>query len=165
MKSQDTSGILAVVAGLGVESQTKDVVDDDALVALLVEMGHDEVTVRDQLASLESRDDLALEVAALAVESEVGTSLPAVGDLDAALFELVDLLRQAGAAISFRRGRSGAAFVVCGDALMHVHEARFGEGAYPRALVCALTRLLPEAQQLLIAEGYDAGDALPVVAL
>ena len=121
-------------------------------------------TVRDQLAAAEDLDAQLSEIAALAVESEAGVLLPRGDELDAALFELIDGLRQAGVNVSLGQTAAGPALVF-GAPAVHAYEVSFDAEIDADALVRAVAPLLPDSHQILIALDYDAGDALPLVLL
>jgi hypothetical protein len=139
-------------------------VEIDEIVKVLAALGIDETTARDELALAEDSTALAREVAALTVESEAGLLVPVDVELDTALFEVVDALRQAGVQASLGQVPGAPAVVLAGSP-RRVHEVRWEDGATPQSLVAAIGGIVPSTHVLLHARDYDAGDALALVVL
>ncbi len=149
--------------------------DLDEVVKVLVSLGTDHGTALDQLqGAVDDEGALVTEVAALTVESEAGVLMPRDSELGTALFDLVDGLRQAGMSVSLGQTAEGPALVF-GDPTsatpdasgLRVYEARFdaSAGADVDGIVHAVSQLLPETHQVLIAPNYDAGEALALAIL
>jgi hypothetical protein len=152
-------------------SEAEQPLDLDEVVKVLVLLGTDQGLALDQL---HDAPDAALpgEIAALTVESEAGLLMPRDVEAGTALFDLVDGLRQAGVVASLGQTADGPALVL-GDPTtatpeasgVRVYEARLDAAADATAIVHALSQLLPETHQILIATDYDAGEALALALL
>ncbi len=121
-------------------------------------------TIDDQLAVADGYREQVSEIAALAAESEAGVMLARSDDLDSALFELVDGLRQAGVALALGQTSAGSALLF-GELPECAYQVVFSADSDLDGLVRAVAQLVPETHQILLALDYDAGDALPLVIL
>ncbi len=139
-------------------------VDLDEAVKVLMSLGTDKGAVLDQLLSASDEAALVAEVVALAVESEAGLLMPLDAELETALFELGDGLRQAGVVLSLSATRDHPALLF-GAPVTHALEVRFGAGADVPSLVRAVSACVPDTHQVLLAAGYDAGGALALLIL
>jgi hypothetical protein len=142
-------------------------IDLEEVIRVLVSVGIEESCARDQFAALDKDDDSArlLEVGSLAVESDAGVLLPVDIPVEAALFELVDGLRQAGLPVSLATSASGVLAVAFHGARPVAYELQIGAAATTRDLVRAIASIVPRTHQVLLAIEYENADALPVVIL
>ena len=139
--------------------------DLEEVVRVLVSIGIEESCARDQFAALPGDAARLREVGALAVESDAGLLLSADVPLPAALFELVDGLRQAGLPVSIRETRSGALALVFKGSRPTAHELQLDPAATHHDLLRALANVVPRTHQLWLAIDYDGAGAVPVVIL
>ncbi|HEX4352172.1 MAG TPA: hypothetical protein VHZ95_04645, partial [Polyangiales bacterium] len=128
-------------------------------------MGIEESCARDQFAALDDDAARLTEVGALVVESDAGLLLPMSMALPAALFELVDGLRQAGLSVSLQTSQSGATTVSFHAPRPLAYELHIGPNATTRDLVRAVANIVPRTHQILLALDYQSDEAVPIVIL
>jgi hypothetical protein len=135
------------------------------VVRILMSIGVEESCARAQFTALDDEAARLREVGALAVESDAGLLLSPDLTLAAALFELVDALRQSGLAVSVGETAGGALAVAFQGPRPSVYELHIEPAATHRDLLRALAQVVPRTHQLLLVNDYECGGALPVVVL
>jgi hypothetical protein len=140
-------------------------IDLEEVIRVLVAIGIEEPCARDQFAALTNDAGRLAEVGALAAESDAGLLLSDDMPLPAALFELVDGLRQSGLAATLGTSSAGALMLQFNGPRPTAYEVHFEAEATPSDLVRALANVVPRTHQLLLAIDYERTGALPVVIL
>jgi hypothetical protein len=140
-------------------------IDLEEVIRVLVSVGIEESCARDQFADLDDDAARLAEVGALVVESDAGLLLPCDMPVPAALFELVDGLRQAGLPVSLADSARGPLAVAFHGARPVAYELQIGPTATTRTLLSAVASIVPRTHQVLLAVDYHNPDALPIVIL
>jgi hypothetical protein len=140
-------------------------IDLEEVIRVLVAIGIEEPCARDQFAAVINDAGRLAEVGALAVESDAGLLLSDDMPLPAALFELVDGLRQSGLAAAVGTSRAGTLMLQFNGPRPSAYELHFEAHATPSDLVRALANVVPRTHQMLLAIDYERSGALPVVIL